>query len=67
MINYKKAHILLIKFLPLSLSLHRFRLVQKTGKACTALAFSLRRTTEFLVALVDDSIKCFDKGSIDTE
>lgn len=42
----------------------RFHLVQKTGQACTALAFNLRRTTEFLVALADDTIKCFDKGSI---
>ncbi|KAL2084281.1 hypothetical protein ACEWY4_019799 [Coilia grayii] len=42
---------------------NRFRLVQKTGQACTALAFSLRRTTEFLVALADYSIKCFDKDT----
>ena len=41
----------------------RFRLVQRTGQACTALAFNLRRTTEYLVALADYSIKCFDKGS----
>ncbi|KAG9328168.1 hypothetical protein JZ751_016158 [Albula glossodonta] len=41
---------------------NRFRLVQKTAQACTALAFSLRRTTEYLVALADYSIKCFDKG-----
>ena len=50
----------------LLLSLGRFRLVQKTGQACTALAFSLRRTTEFLVALADYTIKCFDKGRMDT-
>ncbi|KAK0155599.1 TBC1 domain family member 31 [Merluccius polli] len=43
------------------ISRNRFRLVQKTGLACTSLAFSLRRTTEFLVALADYSIKCFDK------
>uniref|UniRef100_A0A674BXK3 TBC1 domain family member 31 n=1 Tax=Salmo trutta TaxID=8032 RepID=A0A674BXK3_SALTR len=42
---------------------NRFRLVQKTGQACTALAFNLRRTTEFLVALADYSIKCFDKDT----
>ncbi|XP_037533046.1 TBC1 domain family member 31 [Nematolebias whitei] len=42
---------------------NRFRLVQKTGQACTALAFSLRRTTEFLVALADYTIKCFDKDT----
>uniref|UniRef100_A0A8C7YUJ1 Uncharacterized protein n=1 Tax=Oryzias sinensis TaxID=183150 RepID=A0A8C7YUJ1_9TELE len=41
----------------------RFRLVQKTGQACTALAFNLRRTTEFLVALADYSIRCFDKDT----
>uniref|UniRef100_A0A3B5MFS1 TBC1 domain family member 31 n=1 Tax=Xiphophorus couchianus TaxID=32473 RepID=A0A3B5MFS1_9TELE len=45
------------------ISRNRFRLVQRTGQACTALAFSLRRTTEFLVALVDHTIKCFDKDT----
>ncbi|XP_071377085.1 TBC1 domain family member 31 [Centroberyx affinis] len=45
------------------ISRNRFRLVQKTGQACTALAFNLRRTTEFLVALADYSIKCFDKDT----
>lgn len=50
----------------LLLSAGRFHLVQKTGQACTALAFSLRRTTEFLVALADYTIKCFDKGRMDT-
>ncbi|KAM7382539.1 hypothetical protein PAMP_002266 [Pampus punctatissimus] len=45
------------------ISRNRFRLVQKTGQACTALAFSLRRTTEFLVALVDYTVKCFDKDT----
>ncbi|KAF3691620.1 TBC1 domain family member 31 WD repeat-containing protein 67 [Channa argus] len=45
------------------ISRNRFRLVQKTGQACTALAFSLRRTTEFLVALSDYTIKCFDKDT----
>ncbi|KAM6216081.1 TBC1 domain family member 31 [Rhynchocyon petersi] len=39
---------------------NRFNLVQRTAQACTALAFSLRRTSEFLVALADYSIKCFD-------
>jgi len=43
-------------------SIDRFKLVQRTSQACTALAFNLRRTTEFLVALADYSIKCFDKG-----
>ncbi|KAJ8013220.1 hypothetical protein DPEC_G00051010 [Dallia pectoralis] len=45
------------------ISANRFRLVQSTGQACTALAFSLRRTTEFLVALADNSVKCFDKDT----
>ncbi|XP_068426711.1 TBC1 domain family member 31 [Clinocottus analis] len=45
------------------ISRNRFRLVQKTGQACTALAFSLRRTTEFLVAMADYTIKCFDKDT----
>ncbi|XP_055019280.1 TBC1 domain family member 31 isoform X2 [Boleophthalmus pectinirostris] len=42
---------------------NRFRLVQKTGQACTALAFTLRRTSEFLVALADYTVKCFDKDT----
>ncbi|XP_019383664.1 PREDICTED: TBC1 domain family member 31 [Gavialis gangeticus] len=42
------------------LSGNRFDLVQRTMQACTALAFNLRRKTEFLVALADYSIKCFD-------
>uniref|UniRef100_A0A671PWE3 TBC1 domain family member 31 n=1 Tax=Sinocyclocheilus anshuiensis TaxID=1608454 RepID=A0A671PWE3_9TELE len=45
------------------ISRNRFKLVQKTGQACTALAFNLRRTTEFLAALADYSFKCFDKVS----
>ncbi|KAM6909708.1 TBC1 domain family member 31 [Xenentodon cancila] len=45
------------------ISRNRFRLVQRTGQACTALAFSLRRTAEFLVALPDYTIKCFDKDT----
>lgn len=40
----------------------RFHLVQKTGQASTALAFNPHRTTEFLVGLADNTIKCFDKG-----
>ncbi|XP_020652229.3 TBC1 domain family member 31 [Pogona vitticeps] len=39
---------------------NRFSLVQRTAQASTALAFNLRRKTEFLVALADYSIKCFD-------
>uniref|UniRef100_A0AAY4CIP8 TBC1 domain family member 31 n=1 Tax=Denticeps clupeoides TaxID=299321 RepID=A0AAY4CIP8_9TELE len=42
---------------------NRFQLVQRTGQACTALAFTLRRTSEYLVALADYSIKCFDKDT----
>lgn len=44
----------------------RFRLVQKMGQACTALAFGPCRSTEFLVALADYTIRCFDKGRKDT-
>uniref|UniRef100_A0A8C6SLW5 TBC1 domain family member 31 n=1 Tax=Neogobius melanostomus TaxID=47308 RepID=A0A8C6SLW5_9GOBI len=47
----------------LDIGRNRFRLVQKTGQACTALAFTLRRTTEFLVALADYTVKCFDKDT----
>ncbi|XP_036194090.1 TBC1 domain family member 31 isoform X1 [Myotis myotis] len=39
---------------------NRFNLVQRTAQACTALAFNLHRKSEFLVALADYSIKCFD-------
>ncbi|XP_061229454.1 TBC1 domain family member 31 isoform X3 [Neopsephotus bourkii] len=42
------------------LNVNRFSLVQRTMQACTALAFNLRRKTEFLVALADYSVKCFD-------
>ncbi|NWV72048.1 TBC31 protein, partial [Malurus elegans] len=42
---------------------NRFNLVQRTMQACTALAFNLRRKTEFLVALADYSVKCFDTES----
>ncbi|XP_039571379.1 TBC1 domain family member 31 isoform X1 [Passer montanus] len=42
---------------------NRFNLVQRTMQACTALAFNLRRKTEFLVALADYSVKCFDAGT----
>ena len=41
---------------------HRFGLVQRTGTACTAVAFSLRRRTEFLVAMSDYALKCYDTG-----
>ncbi|XP_059501925.1 TBC1 domain family member 31 isoform X2 [Stegostoma tigrinum] len=45
------------------LSRNSFKLVQRTGQACTALAFNLRRKTEYLVALADYSLKCFDTDS----
>ncbi|XP_077349411.1 TBC1 domain family member 31 [Lithobates pipiens] len=46
-----------------NLNTNRFDLVQKTMQACTALAFTLHRKSEFLVALADYSVKCFDKDS----
>ncbi|XP_045717058.1 TBC1 domain family member 31 isoform X2 [Phyllostomus hastatus] len=45
------------------LSGNRFNLVQRTAQACTALAFNLHRKSEFLVALADYSIKCFDTAT----
>lgn len=63
MLSYSSLNTPCLDIYPLFLG--RFRLVQKTGQACTALAFSLRRTTEFLVALADYTIKCFDKGETD--
>ncbi|XP_027540285.1 TBC1 domain family member 31 isoform X2 [Neopelma chrysocephalum] len=44
---------------------NRFNLVQRTMQACTALAFNLHRKTEFLVALADYSVKCFDTETKD--
>ncbi|KAM4704644.1 TBC1 domain family member 31 [Rhinophrynus dorsalis] len=43
-----------------NLNRNRFDLVQRTMQACTALAFNLHRKSEFLVALADYSVKCFD-------
>ncbi|CAH2285849.1 TBC1 domain family member 31 isoform X1 [Pelobates cultripes] len=43
-----------------NLNRNKFDLVQRTTQACTALAFNLHRKSEFLVALADYSIKCFD-------
>lgn len=40
----------------------RFTLVQRTGALCTALAFTLRRRSEFLLAMADYSMKCYDIG-----
>ncbi|KAG8441648.1 hypothetical protein GDO86_010725 [Hymenochirus boettgeri] len=48
-----------------NLNRNRFDLVQKSMQACTALAFNLHRKTEFLVALADYSVKCFDTGTGD--
>ncbi|KAM8847022.1 TBC1 domain family member 31 isoform 1-T1 [Synchiropus picturatus] len=45
------------------ISRNRFCLVQRTGQPCTALAYNLLRQKEFLVALADNSIKCFDKDT----
>ncbi|CAH1780305.1 unnamed protein product [Owenia fusiformis] len=39
---------------------NRFAQVQRIGTPCTAIAFNLRRKTEYLVALADCTIKCFD-------
>ena len=44
------------------LNRNRFSMVQKTGHACTTLAFSLRRKSEFLIGLSDYSLKCYDTG-----
>ncbi|XP_075681875.1 TBC1 domain family member 31 [Rhinoderma darwinii] len=43
-----------------NLNRNRFDLVQRTLQACTALAFNLHRKSEFLVALADYSVKCYD-------
>ncbi|KAM4687302.1 TBC1 domain family member 31 [Discoglossus pictus] len=46
-----------------NLNRNRFDLVQRTTQACTAMAFNLHRKSEFLVALADYSVKCFDTGT----
>ncbi|KAM8966814.1 TBC1 domain family member 31 [Pelodytes ibericus] len=46
-----------------NLNRNTFDLVQRTMQACTALAFNLHRKCEFLVALADYSVKCFDTDS----
>ncbi|XP_073446398.1 TBC1 domain family member 31 [Dendrobates tinctorius] len=48
-----------------NLNRNRFDLVQRTLQACTALAFNLLRKSEFLVALADYSVKCFDADNKD--
>ena len=40
----------------------RFSLIQRTGQACTALAFNIKRPTEILVALADYTVRCYDTG-----
>ncbi|XP_078609106.1 TBC1 domain family member 31-like [Branchiostoma floridae x Branchiostoma japonicum] len=42
---------------------NRFSLVHRIGQACTALAFGLRRKTEFLAALADYTLRCYDTDS----
>ncbi|KAL4234370.1 hypothetical protein ACF0H5_006017 [Mactra antiquata] len=39
---------------------NRFSQVQKCGSPCTAIAFCLRKKSEFLIGLSDYSLKCFD-------
>lgn len=47
------------------LSKNRFSLVQRTGTPCSAIAFKMRRKSEFLVGMSDYSMKCFDTDSKD--
>ncbi|EDO35457.1 predicted protein [Nematostella vectensis] len=42
---------------------NKYSLVQKTGTPSTAIAFSLRRKNEVLVALADYSLRCYDVES----
>lgn len=45
-----------------SLSFFRFSLIHRTGTPCTAISFCLRRKNEILVALADNSLRCYDIG-----
>jgi hypothetical protein len=42
----------------------RFSLLQSLGETCTAVGFGLHRRTEYLLALADFSVKCFDIGKL---
>ncbi|CAF1135236.1 unnamed protein product [Adineta ricciae] len=39
---------------------NKFELVHRTGTSCTAVAFNLRNPSEFLLAMPDFTVKCFD-------
>ncbi|CAF0809776.1 unnamed protein product [Didymodactylos carnosus] len=39
---------------------NKYELVHRTGTSCTALAFNLRNEAEFLIAMPDFTVKCFD-------
>ncbi|KAL9974989.1 hypothetical protein ACROYT_G012102 [Oculina patagonica] len=45
------------------LAKNRFSLIHKTGTPCTAISFCLRRKNEVLVALADNSLRCYDTES----
>ena len=45
-------------------TLLRFGLIQRTGQACTALTFNIKRPTEILVALADYTVRCYDTGMV---
>lgn len=62
--NCQRRSTFTLKLFLIHIPVDRFHLVQKTGQVCTALAFNPHRTSEFLVALPDNSIRCFDKGRI---
>ncbi|CAD5117568.1 DgyrCDS6328 [Dimorphilus gyrociliatus] len=42
---------------------NRYKLLKKCGKPCTAIAYCLHRKSEYLVALSDSSLNCFDAGT----
>ena len=40
----------------------RFMQVQTCGQSCTSIASGLKRPREYLVGLVDSSVKCYTTG-----
>jgi WD40 repeat protein len=44
---------------------NRYSRINRLGVTCTALAYSLKCKTEYLVALIDGTIKCFNSETKD--
>lgn len=56
------VNLFLKKIQILAVSIFRMTLVKKTKIPLTAIAYTLRKKSEFLVALADYSLRCYDTG-----